>query len=109
MGGGTAAVGRRDALNRVFEGFENDLVEGDGLPIFVRHGGNWVCGFVAALAPVYVGDLASGRPLLAAHGLTVVCADLPAYGRSGKPTSTDDPVRIPSAPAPAACARQWAP
>jgi haloacetate dehalogenase len=39
MGGGTAAVGRRDALNRVFEVFENDLVEGDGLPIFVRHGG----------------------------------------------------------------------
>jgi hypothetical protein len=26
-----------------------------------------------------------------------------------QPTPTDDPVRIPSAPAPAACARQWAP
>jgi hypothetical protein len=78
----TAAVGRRDALT----GYSRVSRTTSSAATVCRSScdtavlGPW---FVAALAPVYVGDLASGRPLLAAHGLTVVCADLPAYGRSG--------------------------
>lgn len=74
----------------MFEGFENDLVDGAGLPIFVRHGGTGPVVLLLHGHPRTSATWHRVAPVLAAHGLTVVCADLPGYGRSGKPTPTDD-------------------
>ena len=76
----------------MFEGFVEEIVDGDGLPVFVRH-------HLVPDRPVVL--LLHGHPrtsatwhrvapLLAAAGLSVVCADLPGYGRSGKPEPAPD-------------------
>ena len=78
----------------VFEGFVEETVDGGGLPLFVRHR-------VTPGQPVVL--LLHGHPrtsatwhrvapLLVEAGLSVVCADLPGYGRSGQPRPAPDHV-----------------
>jgi haloacetate dehalogenase len=74
----------------VFEGFTDDLVDGDGLPIFVRKGGSGPAVLLLHGHPRTSATWHRVAPMLTEQGFTVVCADLPGYGRSGKPTPTDD-------------------
>ncbi|ONI87079.1 alpha/beta hydrolase [Actinosynnema sp. ALI-1.44] len=74
----------------MFEGFVAETVDGDGLPIFVRHAGS---GPVVLLLHGHPRTSATWHwvaPQLVAQGYTVVCADLPGYGRSGKPVPAED-------------------
>jgi haloacetate dehalogenase len=74
----------------VFEGFEEALVPADGLELLVRHGG---AGPVVLLLHGHPRTSATWHrvaPALVERGFTVVCADLPGYGRSGKPAPTVD-------------------
>ncbi len=76
----------------MFEGFVSEVVDGGALPVFVRH-------HLVPSRPVVL--LLHGHPrtsatwhrvapLLVDAGLSVVCADLPGYGRSGKPEPAPD-------------------
>ena len=74
----------------MFEGFTESMVAADGLELFVRQGG---AGPVVLLLHGHPRTSATWHrvaPQLVSRGLTVVCADLPGYGRSGKPTPTAD-------------------
>jgi haloacetate dehalogenase len=76
----------------VFEGFVEETVDGDGLPVFVRH--RLLPGRPVVLLlhghPRTSATWYRVAPLLVAAGLSVVCADLPGYGRSGKPEPAAD-------------------
>ncbi len=76
----------------MFEGFVAEIVEGDGLPVFVRH--HLVPGRPVVLLlhghPRTSATWHRVAPLLVDAGLSVVCADLPGYGRSGRPTPAGD-------------------
>jgi haloacetate dehalogenase len=76
----------------VFEEFVEEVVDGDGLPVLVRH-------HLVPEQPVVL--LLHGHPRTSATwhrvaprlveaGLSVVCADLPGYGRSGGPVPAPD-------------------
>jgi haloacetate dehalogenase len=71
----------------MFEGFIEETVESDGLSVLVRH--HLVPGRPVVLLlhghPRTSATWHRVAPLLVAAGLSVVCADLPGYGRSGKP------------------------
>ena len=74
----------------MFEDFVAETVDADGLPMFVRHGG---AGPVVLLLHGHPRTSATWHrvaPGLVARGFTVVCPDLPGYGRSGKPEPADD-------------------
>lgn len=76
----------------MFEGFVEELVDGDGLPVFVRH--HLVPGQPVVLLlhghPRTSATWHRVAPRLVDAGLSVVCADLPGYGRSGKPEPDAD-------------------
>jgi haloacetate dehalogenase len=76
----------------MFEGFVEEIVDGAGLPVFVRH--HLVPGRPVVLLlhghPRTSATWHRVAPLLVEAGLSVVCADLPGYGRSGKPEPTAD-------------------
>ena len=76
----------------MFEGFVSEVVDGDGLPVFVRH--RLVPGRPVVLLlhghPRTSATWHRVAPLLVDAGLSVVCADLPGYGRSGKPEPAPD-------------------
>ena len=76
----------------MFEGFVEQSVDGDGLGVFVRH--RLVPGRPVVLLlhghPRTSATWHRVAPLLVEAGLSVVCADLPGYGRSGKPEPTAD-------------------
>jgi len=76
----------------MFEGFVEETVDGDGLPVFVRH--HLVPGQPVVLLlhghPRTSATWHRVAPLLVGAGLSVVCADLPGYGRSGKPEPAAD-------------------
>lgn len=74
----------------MFDGFTESTVEADGLPLFVRYGGNGPAVLLLHGHPRTSATWHWVAPQLAAAGLRVVCADLPGYGRSGKPTPTPD-------------------
>jgi haloacetate dehalogenase len=76
----------------MFESFMEETVDGDGLPVFVRH--HLVPGRPVVLLlhghPRTSATWHRVAPRLVEAGLSVVCADLPGYGRSGKPEPTND-------------------
>ncbi|MGW4488542.1 alpha/beta hydrolase [Amycolatopsis sp. NPDC004368] len=74
----------------MFEGFSAGCVDGAGLPIFVRYSGSGPPVLLLHGHPRTSATWHRVAPRLVAAGFTVVCADLPGYGRSGKPTPTDD-------------------
>ena len=71
----------------MFEGFTEAVVDGAGLPMFVRH--HLVPGRPVVLLlhghPRTSATWYRVAPLLVEAGLSVVCADMPGYGRSGTP------------------------
>lgn len=75
----------------MFEGFEERSVDADGMAVFVRCGGTgdqvvlMLHGHPRTSATWHI-----VAPELVEKGYTVVCADLPGYGRSGKPPVTQD-------------------
>ena len=76
----------------MFEGFVTEHVDGDGTAVLVRH--RLVPGRPVVLLvhghPRTSATWHRVAPLLVAAGLSVVCADLPGYGRSGRPEPADD-------------------
>ncbi len=72
----------------MFEGFVEEVVAADGLDVFVRHGGAGPAVLLLHGHPRTSSTWHRVAPQLSARGLTVVCADLPGYGRSGKPVPT---------------------
>ncbi len=74
----------------MFEGFVESLVETEGIDIFVRRGGSGPTVLLLHGHPRTSATWHRVAPLLVAGGHTVVCADLPGYGRSGKPAPADD-------------------
>ena len=76
----------------MFEGFAEETVDGDDVPVFVRH--RLVPGRPVVLLlhghPRTSATWHRVAPRLVAAGLSVVCADLPGYGRSGKPEPAAD-------------------
>jgi haloacetate dehalogenase len=76
----------------VFDEFAEGMVETDGLQLFVRYAGTGPAVLLLHGHPRTSATWHRVAPQLLARGLTVVCADLPGYGRSGKPTPTADHV-----------------
>ncbi len=74
----------------MFEGFVQEMVNADGLDLFVRHGGAGPAVLLIHGRPRTSATWHRIAPQLVALGRTVVCADLPGYGRSGKPTAALD-------------------
>jgi haloacetate dehalogenase len=79
-------------LAGVFEGFVEETVDAGGLGLFVRRGGNGPVVLLLHGHPRTSATWHRVAPRLVERGLTVVCADLPGYGRSGKPVPTGDHV-----------------
>jgi haloacetate dehalogenase len=77
-------------LSGVFEGFTEAMVDVDGLTVFVRHGGAGPAVLLLHGHPRTSATWHRVAPVLVEAGMTVVCADLPGYGRSGKPIPTAD-------------------
>ncbi|RJQ70171.1 alpha/beta hydrolase [Pseudonocardiaceae bacterium YIM PH 21723] len=69
----------------MFEDFTVEMVDGDGLPVFVRHAGTGPAVLLLHGHPRTSATWHRVAPELVQQGFTVVCADLPGYGRSGKP------------------------
>ena len=76
----------------VFEDFDEGMVEAGGLQLFMRYSGAGPTVLLLHGHPRTSATWHRVAPQLLARGLTVVCADLPGYGRSGKPTPTADHV-----------------
>jgi haloacetate dehalogenase len=76
----------------VFEDFDEGMVEAGGLQLFMRYSGVGPAVLLLHGHPRTSATWHRVAPQLLARGLTVVCADLPGYGRSGKPTPTADHV-----------------
>jgi haloacetate dehalogenase len=74
----------------VFEGFVEEMVAAGDLELFVRHGGSGPAVLLLHGHPRTSSTWHRVAPKLVGQGLTVVCADLPGYGRSGKPTPSPD-------------------
>lgn len=66
------------------------MTEGGDLQLFVRHGGSGPAVLLLHGHPRTSATWHRVAPQLVERGLTVVCADLPGYGRSGKPEPTAD-------------------
>ncbi|WMY79699.1 alpha/beta fold hydrolase [Citricoccus sp. I39-566] len=76
----------------MFEGFTAEMVDAGPLRLFVRHGGSGPVILLLHGHPRTSSTWHLVAPRLVELGFTVVCADLPGYGRSGKPTPTTDHV-----------------
>lgn len=74
----------------MFDGFQEDMVDAGGLELFVRYGGAGPAVLLLHGHPRNSATWHRVAPQLVAQGLTVVCADLPGYGRSGKPVPAPD-------------------
>jgi haloacetate dehalogenase len=74
----------------MFEDFVVKHVDADGLAIFARHAGVGPAVLLLHGHPRTSATWHRVAPRLVARGFTVVCADLPGYGRSGKPAPADD-------------------
>lgn len=76
----------------VFAEFGEEMVAADGLQLFVRYAGIGPAVLLLHGHPRTSATWHRVAPQLVARGLTVVCVDLPGYGRSGKPVPTADHV-----------------
>lgn len=74
----------------MFEGFRLEYVEVGGERLRVRHGGSGPAVVLLHGHPRTHTTWYAVAPELAAAGFTVVCPDLPGYGRSSKPASDED-------------------
>lgn len=74
----------------MFEGFAADIVDAGDIPVFVRHAGTGPAVLLLHGHPRTSSTWHRVAPELVERGFTVVCADLPGYGRSGKPVPTLD-------------------
>lgn len=74
----------------VFEGFAESMVEAAGLRLLVRQGGAGPTVLLLHGHPRTSSTWHRVAPLLLERGHTVVCADLPGYGRSDKPIPAAD-------------------
>ena len=73
----------------MFSGFE-ELTTGGRLPLFVRRGGSGPAVLLLHGHPRTSATWHRVAPRLVDAGFTTVCADLPGYGRSGKPAPSPD-------------------
>lgn len=88
----------------MFEGFTEGHRTGSTLDLFVRRGGEGPPVLLLHGHPRTSSTWHRVAPLLRDRGLSVVCPDLPGYGRSDSPTSRCPPPttrRTPGGPAPA--------
>ncbi|MGW6131399.1 alpha/beta fold hydrolase [Cellulomonas sp. NPDC055163] len=69
----------------MFEGFSEDRVPAGDVDLLVRHGGSGPAVLLLHGHPRTSATWHRVAPLLVGRGFTVVCPDLPGYGRSGKP------------------------
>ncbi len=74
----------------MFEGFNARMVAADGIDLFVRSAGSGPVLLLLHGHPRTSSTWHRVAPRLVEQGFTVVCADLPGYGRSGKPTPSPD-------------------
>jgi haloacetate dehalogenase len=74
----------------VFDGFDSGPVDAAGLDLFVRRGGSGPAVLLLHGHPRTSATWHRVAPLLVDRGFTVVCPDLPGYGRSGKPAPAAD-------------------
>ncbi len=74
----------------MFEDFDEGMVPGDGLDLFVRHSGAGPPVLLLHGHPRTSSTWHAVAPRLVSAGFTVVCPDLPGYGRSGKPAPAPD-------------------
>jgi haloacetate dehalogenase len=74
----------------MFEGFTEEMRRGWTLDLLVRHAGAGPPLLLLHGHPRTSSTWHRVAPLLLERGLTVVCPDLPGYGRSGKPAPTTD-------------------
>jgi haloacetate dehalogenase len=74
----------------MFPGFTETMTERGDLPLFVRCGGSGPAVLLLHGHPRTSATWHRVAPQLVERGFTVVCADLPGYGRSGKPEPTAD-------------------
>ncbi len=74
----------------MFDEFVTETIDADGLPMFVRHGGSGPAVLLLHGHPRTSATWHRVAPRLVANGFTVVCPDLPGYGRSGKPQPAAD-------------------
>jgi haloacetate dehalogenase len=77
-------------LGDVFEGFDELMVEAAGLRLLARQGGTGPAVLLLHGHPRTSSTWHRVAPLLVDRGRTVVCVDLPGYGRSDKPAPTAD-------------------
>ena len=77
-------------LDDVFEGFDELMVEAAGLRLLARQGGAGPAVLLLHGHPRTSSSWHRVAPLLVDRGRTVVCVDLPGYGRSDKPAPTAD-------------------
>ncbi|MGW7536767.1 alpha/beta fold hydrolase [Amycolatopsis sp. NPDC054798] len=74
----------------MFDGFTTATVDGADCPVFVRHAGSGPPVLLLHGHPRTSATWHRVAPRLVERGFTVVCADLPGYGRSGKPEPAED-------------------
>ena len=74
----------------VFEGFAEAMVPADGLELLFRYGGEGPPILLLHGHPRTSATWHRVAPLLVDRGFTVLCPDLPGYGRSGKPEPRAD-------------------
>ncbi len=74
----------------MFQGFTESMVDADGLRLLVRQGGAGPVVLLLHGHPRTSSTWHRVAPLLVARGHTVVCVDLPGYGRSDKPEPAAD-------------------
>ncbi len=74
----------------LFEGFDEQMVPAEGLRLLVRRGGSGPAVLLLHGHPRTSSTWHRVAPALAAAGHTVVCADLPGYGRSDQPEISAD-------------------
>jgi haloacetate dehalogenase len=74
----------------MFDGFEESMVEAAGLRLLVRRGGTGPVVLLLHGHPRTSSTWYRVAPQLVERGHTVVCVDLPGYGRSDKPAPTAD-------------------
>ena len=74
----------------MFEGFVESMVEAGGLELFVRRGGEGPPVLLLHGHPRTSSTWHRVAPLVVAGGRSVVCVDLPGYGRSDKPRPAAD-------------------
>lgn len=74
----------------MFNGFSETMIDADDLRLLVRFAGDGPAVLLLHGHPRTSATWHRVAPALLDHGFTVVCADLPGYGRSDKPAPTAD-------------------